>query len=906
MQSRGYFTPPEPYFWRWQDAGQVVGWTDNRTIAFRDEIVQILERLVPEGLPPLGSLLLLLAACRANWLALPARRGMLAGILRQDRPAMPPADLALLTEVCDRLDALHASTPEPVRASMALRAELCEAVFCTQRQRLDALDSTQMILGLQVGLTPESLDPVPTQHPDAILRRDLQVLKRGLERCETSRLPLRAKTGISQQLRRAPIEIPQPLSARALITQLKDNPELGALARLARRLLSVVQWPRPLDSLIDMPLGGVSDIANRGPLDRLLLSELAYDDLTLAARVANGEALYLRREVPPSAPPRQRIVLMDVGIRTWGLPRVFVSAVGLALAAGSDPQMALRAFRSNGTDIEAVDFASQAGLAEHLAALDFRAHPGAAFEKWEQACVSGADTVLVTVEDVLDDPDFVRALERLKMDEWYIITVNREGRFRQYRRTRSGGKLLREAEFSLDDVLERQPNATPLVGANDGGPLPAFVLQDPSPLLFSRPVNARRAWHARYQGVFSLTNDDRLLRWTHPGRGAQELAAGLPNGSLHACQTEPPAIQAVVGRLSRNGLTCLTIFPDSNLVSRATLQLDADNPREVFFHAGFVFVRFDKQVAVCDPGTGAQLASAQAVGIQSCGRFIRMLASDQKLLRPRSYWCTVAFDGHQVRFERLEFKNVATESIIGIFETVEASAPAAITREGGIVFGDGSRKAINRSSTSPIGLIALSRDNHRAVIRDINAGPQRDWLVYLLNGRTEPIQGTDFSTQLEPRLREYARPAAVRSKFSAVAVDSQRRLSLLSRRGAQLPLEMQKDQYFMAKQGTTGGQLKHEVFRTVEAWRNTPNAGLSVATWPNGDRLFLDSRGLLHCQAADRRVPEFSIVLAEGETAGWCSDGTRWGSAYFCGDHAIAPARKAYNDVIVPFIEGLR
>ena len=39
-----------------------------------------------------------------------------------------------------------------------------------------------------------------------------------------------------------------------------------------------------------------SDISNRGPLDRLLLSESAHDDLTLAVRIALNEALYLRRE----------------------------------------------------------------------------------------------------------------------------------------------------------------------------------------------------------------------------------------------------------------------------------------------------------------------------------------------------------------------------------------------------------------------------------------------------------------------------------------------------------------------------------------------------------------------------------------------------------------------------------
>ena len=70
-------------------------------------------------------------------------------------------------------------------------------------------------------------------------------------------------------------------------------------------------------------------------MDRLLLSELAHDDLTLAVRIAMNEALYLRRETPPSNPPKHRAVLLDSGIRLWGVPRVFATAVGMALAAAA-------------------------------------------------------------------------------------------------------------------------------------------------------------------------------------------------------------------------------------------------------------------------------------------------------------------------------------------------------------------------------------------------------------------------------------------------------------------------------------------------------------------------------------------------------------------------------------------
>jgi len=41
--------------------GEVIAWADDTTIAFRPEILYVLQRLAPHGLPPLGAVVLLLA-----------------------------------------------------------------------------------------------------------------------------------------------------------------------------------------------------------------------------------------------------------------------------------------------------------------------------------------------------------------------------------------------------------------------------------------------------------------------------------------------------------------------------------------------------------------------------------------------------------------------------------------------------------------------------------------------------------------------------------------------------------------------------------------------------------------------------------------------------------------------------
>jgi hypothetical protein len=66
---------------------------------------------------------------------------------------------------------------------------------------------------------------------------------------------------------------------------------------------------------------------------------------------------------------------------------------------------------------------------------------------------------------------------------------------------------------------------------------------------------------------------------------------------------------------------------------------------------------------------------------------------------------------------------------------------------------------------------------------------------------------------------------------------------------------------------------------------------LRAAELTNGSKVFLDSRGLLHFKSSNPDVPEVSVVLADGEVAGWTSDGCVCGpSFFFDGDYASAPA----------------
>ncbi|POR24865.1 hypothetical protein BWK58_07485 [Flavobacterium columnare] len=80
------------------------------------------------------------------------------------------------------------------------------------------------------------------------------------------------------------------------------------------------------------PLGGVTDLTNKGDFDKLLISEFAYDDDIFMSRLANNEALFIEREIPPQKNTFVRYILLDTSIYNWGIPKKIAFALALAIA----------------------------------------------------------------------------------------------------------------------------------------------------------------------------------------------------------------------------------------------------------------------------------------------------------------------------------------------------------------------------------------------------------------------------------------------------------------------------------------------------------------------------------------------------------------------------------------------
>src|SRR5439155_4457119 len=154
--AKNYLTPAPSTFWHWKDAGEVVAWAGGTTIVFRPELAQVLARLAPNGLPPLGAVLLVLAATRASWWEDGCGPTVLAGMTEKlDGQRWKNELVADVSRGLERV----ARLPDEVRATTAARAELAGLVFEKCSPRTSPGVAAEAVRLLEQGLPEEVLAP---------------------------------------------------------------------------------------------------------------------------------------------------------------------------------------------------------------------------------------------------------------------------------------------------------------------------------------------------------------------------------------------------------------------------------------------------------------------------------------------------------------------------------------------------------------------------------------------------------------------------------------------------------------------------------------------------------------------------------------------------------------------------
>ena len=881
QQAIEYLRAPAGGLWGWADNGAALVWRDGSTIAFREEIAQVLEWLAPNGLPTFGSIVFLLAACRgkvpqiAEIVAEPvallpaAARGNAALLLatRQQLKAQLSAALDQLAKV-SRL-------PSELNTGLKARCVLAEAVFEPARAERH-VEARTILRGLRepIGDT-ELLDPERTGVGGGYIRQ-IHIVAEGLKPHTPESLALRLRTGLDSLPKETDIQLPTAERARRLIEELSRDRECGAVARAARELIAAVRLPRRLGEREQLALGGVADITNRGPLDRLLLSELAHDDLTLSVRVALNEALYLRREPPMREPPGTLALLLDSGLRLWGVPRVLATAVALALIARDKQHCEVRVWRAHGKRLLPVDLLSRIGLTQHLGALETAAHPGEAMAAFAEAISPGAQnqSVLITHRDALNDPEFRRALADNPAAPGFVAVVDREGRFELHALPLARRPPLCEADLDLRSVLDERAGVSPIKPEVDPH-LPAIFQMSPYPFLL--PLAGRvDFWIKADDGLtYAVLNDRRLVQFRDHRTGARIVASDLPAGKTVWMGCVEDVVHLVKAGASQRPPWLLSVpLPDGQV--RVT-ELASGSDLHAVHCCGEVILAIRRHdVRAYSLSDGRQLGRALNPHSWVHGR----------LFLGHSHFYFAAWDGENVKFEPVTMTGTFLMSSVSLmFDREGMQGPWLLFRSGEVVSTETGQKIRLPNPSNVLldyGAAQVSRDGHVLFVPSRKKGGDNKPVGCLLRLQDKPTieEIRNASYRLDPapplptwnvyrlvesiaRLKDGLAICGRRNRWRKISLNAGNRLCI-----SDLPLHEKAN-------------LLNLVSFTQQEKPTGCGCSLQSVHWPSGSQAVLDSRGLLHLKSHDPTVPEISLVLADAEIACWTSDGHVCGPPFF-------------------------
>ncbi len=195
----------------------------------------------------------------------------------------------------------------------------------------------------------------------------------------------------------------KPRSLEAALAALARRDRLAGAVPIVDQLDSALALPPRRSLPQTLPTGGYADIGTRGRPEQILPSQFGLEDLEFLRRHAEHELLYFQREEPNRSTTEELVLLLDQGVRTWGKPRLALSAAALALAkhAVRRSQAVLVGGTSSLGRLFDPRLANDEALGLLWEASDLTANPAAALravldEPGADGGVSARDVVLLT------------------------------------------------------------------------------------------------------------------------------------------------------------------------------------------------------------------------------------------------------------------------------------------------------------------------------------------------------------------------------------------------------------------------------------------------------------------------------------------------------------------------------
>ncbi|MEM9941263.1 MAG: hypothetical protein AAF939_06700 [Planctomycetota bacterium] len=904
--ARSYLTPPKSSFWKLSDDLTAVDWITGAPIAFHAELVAVLEPMVEVGLPNWESILLIMAATSDRWQNISGiesnetfvtPRDLLAQIMGESLLENPHIQ-STFDEVLDRLGRLR-NLDNDVRLSVPAKRTLMESIFSNEKQnRLSPEISKEVISLLQSHFPFDDCDS-KTHSRDTLLAA-INELSQNSIHLNSQQLRLRRETGFDEVIlpSNQPVDDLSPTNevAAQLIADLHHDELFAGIARVANHLKTAITIPRKMKRTDDLALGGVTDIANRGQLDQLLLTELANDDLTLSVRIAVKEAMYFRRETPPQSMNRNRILILDSGIRMWGIPRAIGLAVTLAMTANSDPEANVEIYAIDEHRLVPTDLLTRDGLTMQMERLAPELHPGQAFREIKKLSQQSSDQnqsfteidiVLVTNQENLRDDEFVQDFRDSDLGPIHIVSVDRTGMTRLSTFNQTGSYEVSKVQIDLEQLTASGSQLVDFAKRKSLG-IPVILTTPQFPIRLSKAGNLSCAWWVGQDGVLVITKDGQLCLWDTPSKGGQLINKQAPIGAVVWNAKEAiGGIWYAVLKYRNQGRYILVSFDRSSKETEFRF-FDLEKPAGFFEHQNNLFAVLANSVVKID---FFDLTNLQTIALPDR---IQNWVSGRFFTGQFGEWYAVSTTEFSAELEHIPINYPA----VALVDCHDFEGPICIGPRGEIRELSGRRLTF---SYSPKDIMKQFRGTKFEVV---DVSPCRSKFILKDAARKNSFPG-NLQYSLESRECKFTYLSDFNLTAARVQVherSTRRRYHIISILQIRHPFHENAQNQSPTSYGISLSKEKGDPVHIYWSPENRIHIGkfigefevisrkrltaveaeyegafrLTEAIW-NSLHAVLDSRGMLHLRSTDPTIPEMTFVLDDANPTVWTSDGRLYG-----------------------------
>ena len=515
-----YLQSYDGYFWQYEDMGKVIAVPNGRTIGYSKLILsEIVDHLASQGLPRFGTLLLATVATNPHGLE------TLDNILSTLSVSVNMND-----EIHQGIRFAKLLSQLPVRYKKGkLRLELFRALFQNSHNSIGKTKSRaiQMALKEHTDLTHYKEVLIKKALPSGCLRDDFRTL--GLiakDLTSTEAIIARVANLPTADDLFDDINFSEQNNSEQndLIENLIKDKRTFHVGSLVSRLMSGLNIPFHSSLPSTQPLGGVADITNKGNYDKLLISELAFDDDVLMSRLANNESLYTHREVPPSDNNYNRVIIIDITLKNWGTIRTISFASMLAISKHPKSNNPCRVFIV-GKSYKEISFESPIDIIDAMLVMDSSLDPGLGLLKlFTEETIQISEIFFIGNHESLDQPamQLFNAEYGKRIDHW--IHPNSEGAISVYKNPKRGKRFIQEIKLSLTDVWSKSKVPHPET---------TRTLEYDYPILFPRGYKHKSLWIGKQYCYLSTKNKSLLRQYGSKNKnhhsGLELLDANFPN-----------------------------------------------------------------------------------------------------------------------------------------------------------------------------------------------------------------------------------------------------------------------------------------------------------------------------------------------------------------------------------------